>query len=587
MSTRSSHLEVSHNTRGVVTYRLEIWHDGLKKHRLIKGSAPEIVQRIAALQMAEWEERWSHIRTREQERYNKENRKEHQEAKKRHATERTIVAQHELENLSNLLRQALAVNNAIDWETLKDTSPFPEPMPTKPPSPAKPQPQSVPPEPHRSAAKYQPHFSLLDKLLPARRARLLNVCRERFESDYREWQQRLQTLTAENTAAEQQFTSELQAIATQYQAQLRVWEEQRTQFLDTQRVGNEAVDKQREAYLAGSPEMIVEYCDMVLSNSHYPEYFPQEFQLDYHPENKILIVDYFLPAPEALLTLKEVRYIQSRDEFVEQHLSQAQTARLYDDVLYQVTLRTIHELFDADVIGALETIVVNGWVTSISRSTGQEVTACVLSLQTHRAEFRAINLANIDPKACFKTLKGVGSSKLHSLAAVPPVMQIQREDRRFVSAYEVVNTLDDSSNLAAMDWEDFEHLIRELFEKEFSAGGGEVKVTQASRDGGVDAIAFDPDPIRGGKIVIQAKRYTNTVGVSAVRDLYGTVMNEGANKGILVTTADYGPDAYTFAHGKPLVLLNGSNLLHMLGKHGYKARIDMQAARKLYESPSR
>src|SRR5262249_24255402 len=151
MSTRSSHLEVFHKTRGVATYRLEIWHDGLKKHRVVKGSAPEIVQRVAALQMAEWEERWSHLRTREQDRYAKENRREHQEAKKRHATERTVVAQQELENLSNLLRQALAVNNVIDWEKLKDTSPFPEPMPTKPPPPVKPQPQSFPPEPHRSA----------------------------------------------------------------------------------------------------------------------------------------------------------------------------------------------------------------------------------------------------------------------------------------------------------------------------------------------------------------------------------------------------------------------------------------------------
>jgi restriction system protein len=212
----------------------------------------------------------------------------------------------------------------------------------------------------------------------------------------------------------------------------------------------------------------------------------------------------------------------------------------------------------------------------------------VLSLQTQRAEFITINLANVDPKVCFKALKGVGSSKLHSLAAVPPVMQIRRDDGRFVSAYEVANTLDDASNLAAMDWEDFEHLIRELFAQEFSTSGGEVKVTRASRDGGVDAIAFDPDPIRGGKIVIQAKRYTNTVGVGAVRDLYGTVMNEGANKGILVTTADYGPDAYAFANGKPLVLLNGSNLLHLLEKHGYKARINLQEARKIAMSqPSR
>jgi restriction system protein len=123
--------------------------------------------------------------------------------------------------------------------------------------------------------------------------------------------------------------------------------------------------------------------------------------------------------------------------------------------------------------------------------------------------------------------------------------------------------------------------VREVFEKEFARDGGEVKVTQASRDGGVDAVAFDPDPIRGGKIVIQAKRYTNTVGVSAVRDLYGTVMNEGATKGILVTTADYGPDAYEFAKGKPLTLLNGSNLLSLLEKHGKRAKIDLKEAKRV------
>ncbi len=65
------------------------------------------------------------------------------------------------------------------------------------------------------------------------------------------------------------------------------------------------------------------------------------------------------------------------------------------------------------------------------------------------------------------------------------------------------------------------------------------------RYGGVDAIAFDPDRIRGGKIIIQAKRYTNTVGLSAVRDLYETKHNEGAIKGILVTTADYAAQMHT------------------------------------------
>ena len=66
----------------------------------------------------------------------------------------------------------------------------------------------------------------------------------------------------------------------------------------------------------------------------------------------------------------------------------------------------------------------------------------------------------------------------------------------------------------------------------------------------------------------------NVVGVSAVRDLYGTVLNEGASKGILVTTSWYRPASFDFANGKPLELLDGANLLHLSKEHaGVDARI--------------
>jgi len=39
--------------------------------------------------------------------------------------------------------------------------------------------------------------------------------------------------------------------------------------------------------------------------------------------------------------------------------------------------------------------------------------------------------------------------------------------------------------------------------------------------------------------------------VSAVSDLYGTMINGGANMGILVTTSSYGPDASDFYKDKP------------------------------------
>jgi restriction system protein len=225
-------------------------------------------------------------------------------------------------------------------------------------------------------------------------------------------------------------------------------------------------------------------------------------------------------------------------------------------------------------------VTFNGWVEAISPATGVMERGCILSVQAFKDEFLAFNLASVDPKACFKQMKGVAASALAGLAAVRPILQLDTDDSRFVASRDVAGTLDDSVNLAAMPWEDFEHLVRELFGKVFSTPGSEVHVTQASRDGGVDAVAFDPDPIKGGKVVIQAKRYTNAVGVSAVRDLYGTVLNEGANRGILVTTSNYGPDAYKFAQGKPLTLLDGGQLLGLLEQHGHKARINLAEAKQ-------
>jgi restriction system protein len=63
------------------------------------------------------------------------------------------------------------------------------------------------------------------------------------------------------------------------------------------------------------------------------------------------------------------------------------------------------------------------------------------------------------------------------------------------------------------------------------------------------------------------------VGVSAVRDLFGTMNHEGANKGILVTTSGYGPDAFDFAKDKPIELIDGGGLLFLLQEVGVQARI--------------
>lgn len=254
-----------------------------------------------------------------------------------------------------------------------------------------------------------------------------------------------------------------------------------------------------------------------------------------------------------------------------------------ETVVHALPLRLIHEIFATTEMVAVQMVGVNMRLQYTDRRNGKRLDEIIASMAATRDEFANLNITEVDPKLCFRALKGVASPSFQDLSPVRPLLTFDKDDARIIESREVVDKLDSETNLAAMDWEDFEHVVRELFAKMFTArsSAAEVHVTRASRDYGVDALIHDPDPIYGGKFVIQAKRYVNTVDVAAVRDLFGTVQNEGANRGYLVTTSSFGPDAHQFAKGKPLTLIDGSHLLQLLRDHGYSFRINLQEARHI------
>jgi restriction system protein len=246
----------------------------------------------------------------------------------------------------------------------------------------------------------------------------------------------------------------------------------------------------------------------------------------------------------------------------------------YEGVVHQTLLRTVHEVFEGDYAERCETAVVNGWVEGVDPATGRDFRSCIASLEAEREAFLEIDLARVEPGACFRQLRGASAAQLASLKPVAPIRRIEREDPRFVEAREVLEELEAGSNLLTMDWQDFEMLVRDLFEQTFAGEGVEVRVTRASRDEGVDAVVIDPHPLKGGKTIVQAKRYAKAVPNAAVRELYGAMQNERAGRGILVTTARFGKGAHEFVRDKDISLVDGANLLHMLHNHGHRVRID-------------
>jgi HJR/Mrr/RecB family endonuclease len=223
----------------------------------------------------------------------------------------------------------------------------------------------------------------------------------------------------------------------------------------------------------------------------------------------------------------------------------------------------------------IDTISVNCWSRYFEKKSGKLKDAFISSLAVDKKTILDMNVAKAEPLEAFRALRGTFVYSTEEVVPIEPQIRLDKTDDRFVQGKEILDGMAQGQNLATMDWQDFEHLIRELLAKEYGKDGSEVRITRASRDRGVDAVIFDPDPLRGGKYVVQAKRYNNLVDVSAVRDLYGTMHNEGAARGILVTTSKYGRDAHEFASNKPITLIDGQNLLSLLSKHGYQFKIDL------------
>lgn len=114
--------------------------------------------------------------------------------------------------------------------------------------------------------------------------------------------------------------------------------------------------------------------------------------------------------------------------------------------------------------------------------------------------------------------------------------------------------------LNKMDWEQLEHLVKILFMK---IGYKIIQRGGARADGGVDLEARK----FGRKVIVQCKQWkSNKVGVTVVREMFAVMIHEKAKKVYIVTCGSFTKDAEEFAKGKPVYLIDGTELVSWVNK---------------------
>jgi restriction system protein len=192
-------------------------------------------------------------------------------------------------------------------------------------------------------------------------------------------------------------------------------------------------------------------------------------------------------------SVKAYKFVKSKDEVTTSARPATNIKALYAGVIVQIALRTLHEIFESDRSGQVDTVVLNCVVDTVDPAVGKPIRPVLLSVRTARSVFSELDLSQVEPVACLRHL-GAGVSKSPSeLTPVRPVLEFDMVDKRFIQETDVLSGLDQRPNLMELSPSEFENLITNLFAKM----GLETRLTQASRDGGVDCVAFDPRPIFG------------------------------------------------------------------------------------------
>lgn len=103
---------------------------------------------------------------------------------------------------------------------------------------------------------------------------------------------------------------------------------------------------------------------------------------------------------------------------------------------------------------------------------------------------------------------------------------------------------------------DFEYFLYYFFRKHKI----KTKITPYTHDFGADLII----KYRGDKIVVQAKRWKDNVGIQAVQETIGAVAYYNCDRGIVITNSHYTLSAYELAKKSNVMLIDRKGLTLML-----------------------
>lgn len=362
--------------------------------------------------------RQARVDSAEQKRLEKEGREAHIRTMEAEVQKLNAELAEMYEAIDSLLAVTLEVDDYLDLTTLRteaEHSPFDRadleiPLPPPTPIPDPQEPVFTPPPPPKGLAGFlgnkKKHEAAVAEATLAHQTALAV-----WRSKVNEAELARQAAAHQHADMEAKRVAELESERSRYQEECAAREAAAAER-------NAAIDELNTNLGYGTVEAVEEYVSLIFSRSAYPVHFPVEHDFEFDPATAELRLRVLVPSPDRVPSTNAYKYKKSTDEIMSTELSKKACKDRYTGAVMQAALRSLHEVFEADRRGLINTISLEVGTETIDPATGREAYILFVAVGAKRDSFLELGLANVVPAATLGHLGAAVSKSPYDLVVV-------------------------------------------------------------------------------------------------------------------------------------------------------------------------
>ena len=156
----------------------------------------------------------------------------------------------------------------------------------------------------------------------------------------------------------------------------------------------------------------------MFGNSVYPAEWPWPPEYSYDADTQELTIQLQFPTPGDLPTVRAYKYVRASDEITTTQQTQKEQKERYAGLVNNMTLRTLHEVWEADRGGKVASISLVGSVDHVNPATGKDTMTPLVAVAVDRTTFEDIDLRRVAPAETMRHLGAVVSKNPHALTPI-------------------------------------------------------------------------------------------------------------------------------------------------------------------------